>query len=435
MNDDNSDLFSWATDDESANLDLRSQSITIRDATPLSQIRTSRAGLPLLQLAEWDETLAYDEQPPTCVHYSIEWKLKLNNRCISKDTEPDVVLAPGAYWTMFLRSKLDKLATKKLPSNRSFHVDDTDITVCVNYRGEADLTTRCDGLDVDWKMIESKLQAWGHLLLDGKRIRISLSFNYVETSQTGGAIARGRGRGYRSATASQLAERGVDIDDEETASAQPAVWRRIYDFFRCTGSPCGLGPHCWVDTVGKKHYKLKTHHLRALIEYVRLGNALQSHDDVPPDVRDLVYAEEEQSVQRKRKRRSSSTDTRPINITNVMPTRSGHPTDDNDTRTPSGLVERSSYAPKYLSIPGMRDVNVNKYCTWHCSKYDNDIWKMEYEKACDFTLEEGLDLEQICLDQDAQFFIDKGVRKGIAKRWVSDVEVWCRDTEVVEVSE
>jgi hypothetical protein len=104
-----------------------------------------------LQLAEWDETLANDEQPPTCVHYLIEWKVKLNNRCISKDTGPDVVLAPGAYWTMYLRSKLDKLAKRKLPSNRTFHVDDTDIAVSVNYKGEANLTTRSDGLDFDWR--------------------------------------------------------------------------------------------------------------------------------------------------------------------------------------------------------------------------------------------------------------------------------------------
>jgi hypothetical protein len=91
------------------------------------------------------------------VHYSIEWKLKLNNRCISKDTESDVVLAPGSYWTMFLRSKLHKLAAKKLASKRSFYADDTDITISINYRGEADLTTRSDGLDINWRVIENKL--------------------------------------------------------------------------------------------------------------------------------------------------------------------------------------------------------------------------------------------------------------------------------------
>ncbi|PNP58766.1 hypothetical protein FNYG_15028 [Fusarium nygamai] len=145
MNDDDSDFFSWVTDDEGANLEVTSQSTAIRDANPLGQIRNGRSSLPLLQLSEWDETLAYDEQPPTCVHYLIEWKLKLNT--------------PGAYWTEYLWSKLDKLAKKKLPSNRTFHVDDTDIAVCVNDKGEADLNTRSDSLDINWKMIESKLQA------------------------------------------------------------------------------------------------------------------------------------------------------------------------------------------------------------------------------------------------------------------------------------
>ncbi|ENH71184.1 hypothetical protein FOC1_g10001427 [Fusarium oxysporum f. sp. cubense race 1] len=369
MDDDDSDLFSWATDDEDANHELTSQSAAIRNATPPSQIRNGRdrSRLPLLQLAEWDETLAYDEQPPTCMHYLIEWKLKLNSRCISKDTEPDVVLAPGAYWTKYLWSKVDKLAKKKLPANRTFHVDDIDIAV-----------------------------SWSYLLLDGKRLKISLSFNYIETSQSGGVVARGRGG--RSATASQLAERAIDISEEETASAEPAVWRKVYDFFRCTGSPCGLGPHCWVDTIGKKHYKLKTHHLRALIEYVRLGNTVESHDDVLPDICDLLYAEEEQSIQRKRKQRPSSTDARPVNITNVMPIRAGHSSDDNGVGTPPESVEGSLYALKYLGIPGMRDVNVNNYCIWHCSKNANNVWKMEYKKVCDLTLAEGLDLEQIYLD-------------------------------------
>ncbi|KAJ3548582.1 hypothetical protein NM208_g934 [Fusarium decemcellulare] len=341
--------------------DDESNPLASRHTSPLDPPGSGRTSLPLLQLADWDEELSYDEQPPTCVHYSIEWKLTLNHRSISKDTEPNLVLAPGPYWTTRLRPKVEKLAKKKLPSNRSFDIDDTDITVCVNDRGERDLTKR-----------------------------ISVSFNYVEASEAAGATTRGRGS--RSATASQLAERALAIDEEEAI------------------------PQCWVDTVGKNHYKLKTNHLRRLIKYVQLGNVLQSHDDVPPDVRDLVYAEEAQDASRKRKRRASSgAGTRPVNITNVMPPHSGHSCDSRDARPTSEMADTASKAPPYLGLTGMRDVNVTEYCGWHCSKVSNGVWKQEFQKACRLTLEEGFDLEQIRLDQDGDF-IGKGVKVGIARR-------------------
>jgi len=62
-----------------------------------SQTHHGPGTLPLLQLADWDEDNAYDEHPPTCIHYSIEWKLIVEKKLIVKETEPDLVLAPSAF--------------------------------------------------------------------------------------------------------------------------------------------------------------------------------------------------------------------------------------------------------------------------------------------------------------------------------------------------
>jgi hypothetical protein len=72
----------------------------------------------LLRLADWDRERAYDEDPPYYIHYSIEWKVTVNGKAISRDTEQDLVLAPGSYWDLFLRPKLEKLLHKKLSHSK-----------------------------------------------------------------------------------------------------------------------------------------------------------------------------------------------------------------------------------------------------------------------------------------------------------------------------
>jgi hypothetical protein len=113
--------------------------------------------LQLLQIDEWDDEKTYDEDPPNCIHYSIEWKVTLNGKLISKDTEQNFVLAPTFYWPLFLKPKLEKLLCKKVSSNRRVTPDDTNVVVSVAERFERDLTRRFDETDIEWPVIERHL--------------------------------------------------------------------------------------------------------------------------------------------------------------------------------------------------------------------------------------------------------------------------------------
>ena len=60
-----------------------------------SQQQTQTNDLKLCQFPDWDCKRIYDD---SYIHYSIEWKITLNNRAIMQpDTEQDIVLAPAAY--------------------------------------------------------------------------------------------------------------------------------------------------------------------------------------------------------------------------------------------------------------------------------------------------------------------------------------------------
>jgi hypothetical protein len=160
--------------------------------------------LCLLQPDEWDQEKDYSADPPVCIRYTIIWKIKLNNRTIAKDTEQDIVLAPAPYWSMFLQPKLDALLGKKINNSKRVRPDDSNVVVSVNERSERDLIRRFDEVQVDWPVVERQLLDWGELLRAGKKLRVDISFNYVETQ----AALPARG----SATQRMLAERSAQLD-------------------------------------------------------------------------------------------------------------------------------------------------------------------------------------------------------------------------------
>lgn len=66
------------------------------------------------------------------------------------------------------------------------------------------------------------------------------------------------------------------------------------------------------------------------------------------------------------------------------------------------------------------------YSEWQQSNVVDEALKTEFQKACDVALDDGLDLEQVYEDQDPGFFIPSGVKKGVARRFVGDIEGWVK---------
>jgi hypothetical protein len=257
----------------------------------------------------------------------------------------------------------------------------------------------------------------------------------IETAPEPAGLKKRGKRGRSSATQQMLSERADFLDTDDESPEQPSVWRDIYNLMRCPGPPYHLGPHCWRDPVGKKHYKLKTHHFRRLIRYAEQGHPIRTHDDVPEDIRDELYAEEHQRLE---KRQAASTKSppsmAPINITNVLPGNSPQASvPASYAGAPPSMQLPDSLPADPLDIPGLRDTAVREYSEWQQSRVGDKLLKDEFQKACDAILMEGLDLELVHEDQDTEYLVRNGVKRGIARRFVRDIGPWAKryklDTE------
>ncbi|CAK41748.1 hypothetical protein CBS115989_3613 [Aspergillus niger] len=390
---------------------------------PAPQPRASHTDkLPLLQYGDWVEGKTYDEDPPTCIHYWIEWKVTLNTKTVIKDTEQDLVLAPGFYWRLFLQPKLREKLCLKYP-HKKIALDDTSIVVTVPRRDK--LTRQFDKTDIDWPDIERQLLEWGHHFLAGKKLKLLISFNYVDDNQDPTASRRATDkRGASSATQNMLQDLDRDVNTEEELTGEPAAWRHVYMVMRCPGS-CELGPHCWQDPYGKKHYKLYRDELLSLVRYVKSGKRLETHEDVPGMIREQIYRAERRRLEgaKSRSRLPSESAYPPITITNVLPAHATQPGMSSSPPAPEDASTCSTKASR-LKIAGFRDANVQAYCDWQQSQVANESWKDEFRKACDVALGDGLDLDQIEELSDPEYFKNRGVKWGIARRFVRDIRYW-----------
>jgi hypothetical protein len=146
-------------------------------------------------LAEWEEGGEYDEQPPRYVRYTIEWKLKLNTKNVGSVTEKDLVVAPSDYWEEFLKADLENMLQTKRKRHQRVRSEGTAITVSVNDRTQTPLEKFCPSININWKPVEKQLRKWSNLLRIGKRLKVTIAFNYRQDDdgtqeETKGVVCR-----------------------------------------------------------------------------------------------------------------------------------------------------------------------------------------------------------------------------------------------------
>ncbi|KAK2035904.1 hypothetical protein LZ31DRAFT_286242 [Colletotrichum somersetense] len=402
-----------------ADRDVRSPSVFDLDESEESEhgdsSRRSRSAawqddISVHELSEFGDEEHNDPQP-THVPYAVEWKLTANNRMITKDSDQNIIASPEVFWKTRLRPKLRDVLNRKLPSTKTFEAVDTDVVVSVTDRAQRDLVKRFDELDVNWSMLETQLQAWSHLTQVGKCLRIDLSFNYMQTRQTrqtrlsGDTRAqRNNKRGRSSVSDQMLSDRDLQLSAEQSSTGLPLVWPDVYNLMRCTGPPCRAGPYCWRDSATSRHYRLKTHHLKTLVEHVEQGGLLQGHDDVPDSLRHQLYTEEQHQRERQRRRTMPSIASEPTDPSVDLVSQSAQTYVVSPSASTTAATVLSSI-PNRLEIPGLRDDAIREYSEWQCSQVRGEDLKMDFRMACELALKDGLDLELIHKDPDTGVFI------------------------------
>lgn len=140
---------------------------------------------------------------------------------------------------------------------------------------------------------------------------------------------------------------------------------------------------------------------------------------IPDSLREQLYAEENQQLDRRKKSSDTSTCRSTCHSVHLhLPSQVAIPPTTAECKNPA------SKQTDPFDIPGLLDIAVKEYATWHQSRVSSETFRENIQKACDVALENCLDLKQIHNDQYPDFFVKEGVKAGAARRFVSDIARW-----------
>jgi hypothetical protein len=154
---------------------------------------------------------------------------------------------------------------------------------------------------------------------------------------------------------------------------------------------------------------------------------LETHDDMPPEIQEQLYAEEQQWYERqaKIKRHPGDSSCLPININFLSAQSPQVPVLPTPAITPLLLPHSGPDMVDALFIPDLPlDTAAKEYSRWQQSRIDSETLKDDIGKAHNMALTNGPDLKQVQEDRDPEFFIKHGVKLGVARRFVNDIRSW-----------
>ena len=164
-----------------------------------------------------------------------------------------------------------------------------------------------------------------------------------------------------------------------------------------------------------------------LVRYAKEGNELTRHEDIPESISELIYAKEEQTLERRRKRKGSFSGGggSPIKIVNVIPS-NYHQSGRESSVTSDGeqLPVESRQRRADLTLPEPRDEANGKYTRWQCGRVRSVDWKKGFQTAYTVVMKACFDLRQVYEEQDMAFFVENGVPKDIARSFIDDIPIW-----------
>ncbi|KAL4863057.1 hypothetical protein BDV12DRAFT_189930 [Aspergillus spectabilis] len=340
--------------------------------------------LEFLPLAEWVRGGEYDQQPPRYVCYTVKWKLLLNNKPVG-----------NWVWERYLKADLDNMVQTKRKANQRVRSESTIIKVDVDDRKPCPLEQFHNATTIDWTPVERQLCKWSNLLRIAKKITVSIVFSYRQDDNGSAPTKKGDKRGCVSATNIMLAERDTYIAEEEDRTGRPSAWNAVYELMQCNVRSCQLNSDwCWEDPKDSKHYKLREPHIDRLVDYVEKGGKLESHVNVPRDIRqDLILESQTGRKSKKDSSLASGSPYHPVSI-NVLPAQASR----------ASMISPSHPDPH---LPAC-----------------NEAYKADFRKARDVVLKRRMDLELILEDPNPGFFTDEGVQIGTARRFIRDIQKW-----------